>query len=712
MSSRLIQLLSVLVVLAIAGAQMLNTEPLRQGRDGLFDIYQRLSPRMVAPGEGNNVVVVDIDDESLRRVGQWPWPRDIVARMLDRLTDAEVASVGFDMVFSEPDRTSPRLVLNNVHDLADHERDALIQRFPDFDEELAKSLQRARVVLGAAGVADVRAADVEQRGGIIAMGDVDITQFIPTFKGVLAPLPSLALAATGVAALNRVVAPDGVLREVPMVVKAGDWIMPSLGAATLALALGADSPVVEVTPAGVLSVLIGDRRISTTAQGTIRLHFGMNAVEHTFPAWQVLTGAVPIEQLKGKIVLVGTSAIGLNDLVPTPLGMRQPGVEAHALLIEHVLAGDALLRPAWAAVAEGFVTVVLGALLIAFSLRSGALYGAAIAVSALVVLTAISWVAFSNSGVLFDPLPGGVAILAAFLICSLGGYLSSERQTRWIRRAFASYVSPNLVAHLVENPGALTLGGERRECSFVMTDMTDFTPLMELFPPEKVVAVLNAYLDGMVAIAFAHGGTLDRIVGDAVAVMFSAPVIQADHRTRAVGCALAMDQFARDFAATRRLEDMPFGDTRIGVHAGEVIVGNFGGQRVLDYRALGDAINTASRLEGAGKYLGVLVTISAEVLQGVEIDGLELRPIGHVQVKGKTKAINVFEPITAAGQQTAAPLAAYLQAYDLMAQGLGDAALEAFGALAANYPDDRLVAVHLRRLSVGEQGTLFSLYEK
>lgn len=711
MSIRLIALIAMALVVLVAAVQILNPGPLRQGREGLFDIYQRLAPRAVAPEAENRVVIVDIDDESLSKNGQWPWPRNIVARMLDRLTEAGVTAVGFDMVFSEPDRTSPRRVLEDVSDLADHERDALIQRFPDFDQQLALALKRGRAVLGAAGVAENRLPRIEPRGGVIAMGKADISDFVPRFNGLLAPLPVLANAAGSIAALNRVVAPDGVLREVPLVVRAGDWLLPSLGLATLAMSLGADSPVAEVTSAGLVAVMVGDHRIQTTAQGSVRLHFNSDHTRRTVPAWQVLENKVGRDKLAGRMVLVGSSALGLNDIVPTPLGIHQPGVEAHALVIDHILAGDALLRPAWAAVAEGLVTLVLGVALSLFSHRAGALRGAILALAALVVLAGVSWLAYTQSNLLFDPLPGSAALLGAFLICSMGGYLASEQQARWIRSAFASYVSPNLVAHLVENPGALMLGGERRECSFVMSDLTDFTPLLERYPPEQVVAVLNQYLDGMVSIAFAHGGTLDRIVGDAVAVLFSAPVVQPDHRSRAVRCALAMDRFARDFAAQRREEGLPFGETRIGVHSGEVIIGNFGGKRVLDYRALGDAINTASRLEGAGKYLGVQVCISAEALVGVDAHDVKVRPIGHVRLKGKETEILVFEAVID-GDDRFCNIDDYIEAIGYLKSGDSSIAMAKFSAIHKKFPKDNLVSIYVDRLNQRLNDMKFHLFDK
>lgn len=255
--------------------------------------------------------------------------------------------------------------------------------------------------------------------------------------------------------------------------------------------------------------------------------------------------------------------------------------------------------------------------------------------------------------------------------------------------------------HLLRDPKALNLGGERRTCSFVMTDLAGFTSFMEEQTPEAVVSLLNAYIDGMVRIAFDHGGTIDRIVGDAVAVMFSAPVEQPDHATRAVACARDMDAFTRAFAAERAAEGLAFGTTRIGVHSGTVLVGNVGGGALHDYRALGDPVNTTARLESANRHLGTRICVSGETV--ARCPDFHGRPIGSLLLRGKAEAIDTFEPVAPDHD----PMA-YRAAFDLMA-ARDPAALAAFQALAEADPGDRLVAMHLARLRQGERGVTLDL---
>jgi adenylate cyclase len=305
-----------------------------------------------------------------------------------------------------------------------------------------------------------------------------------------------------------------------------------------------------------------------------------------------------------------------------------------------------------------------------------------------------------------------LVITLSFVAASIVRHLASERRQAWIKQAFSRYVSPNLVSHLIDHPGALELGGKRQQCSFVFTDLAGFTTLMERMNPADAVGVLNVYLDRMIAIAFSHQGTLDRVVGDAVAIMFSAPLPQADHQRRALACALDMQRFAQKYEAQLQTSGMVFCQTRIGVHTGEVIVGNFGGAAIFDYRALGDPVNTASRLEAANKLVGTLVCVSEATLQGCP--DASVRPIGRLLLPGKIRALMTYEPrLNALLESDAASdhWAAYTQAFELMRQE-SPQALPAFAALHRAHPQDRLVKLHHDRLAAGALGDLIEMGSK
>ena len=272
-----------------------------------------------------------------------------------------------------------------------------------------------------------------------------------------------------------------------------------------------------------------------------------------------------------------------------------------------------------------------------------------------------------------------------------------ESKHRWIKEAFSSYISPNLVDHIINHPEELKLGGVRRECTFLFTDLVGFTSAVEQTDPETLFTVLNEYFEQMTAIVFKHEGTVSKIVGDAIAVMFSAPIVQKDHAEKAVACALEMDEYAQKFALEMEKKGLHLGQTRIGVNTGTVIVGNVGGKNQLDYRALGDAINVAARLESANKQLGTRVCISESTVK--KCPNFLGRPIGSLILKGKTQAVSTFEPIIE-NQMNNSWFDEYMVAFELIKTNI-DEALSAFQSLSKSYPEDTLLSFQLNQLMSG-----------
>ena len=681
-------------------------------RGTVFDFFQSMMPREYVPAP---VRIVDLDDESLEKLGQWPWPRNTLARLVDQIQAMGAAVIVFDIVFAEPDRTSPTRVFEQWTD-APPVRE-LGKNLPDYDRIFADSLRKGRVVTGFALVNRPTPRAPALKAGFATAGD-DPRLFLPIHTGSVTTLPELEAAAAGNGALNFTPGQDGVIRRVPMLLRLGDTIYPTLVAEALRVAQGASSYLVKSSGAsakvsfgahtGITTVRVGAIPVPTDSQGQVWIHYTRAVPQRYIPAWKLLAGQVHPDAVKGFIVLVGSSAAGLQATGFSPLGNVIPGVEIHAQAIEQILQGTYLTRPDWANGAEILFIVTVSVALILLIARLGALWSAVIGVTAAAGACIASWYAFADAKLLFDPLSPVLTTVAVYLTCSVLRHMQTERQQRWIRDAFSSYVSPNLVEHLIENPGQLRLGGERRECTFLFTDLADFTSLVEKSEPEVIVSLLNEYLDGMVQIAFQHDGTLDKIVGDAVTIIFSAPVVQPDHAARGVACALAMDSFAQAYAEAKRSEGIPLGKTRIGVNSGPVIIGNFGGDTVFDYTAHGDAINTAARMESVNKHLGTRVCISGFTVAGCpDFIG---RPVGTLVLKGKTKGIEAFEPLTEAEAASSA-VTAYLAAFELL-ERQDPGADKAFAALAENYPDDPLAALHLKRLQRGETGITIVMTEK
>jgi adenylate cyclase len=270
------------------------------------------------------------------------------------------------------------------------------------------------------------------------------------------------------------------------------------------------------------------------------------------------------------------------------------------------------------------------------------------------------------------------------------------------------YFSPNVVETLEQNPDCLTPGGERREATFLFTDLADFTPLVESSSSEVIVELLNAYLDGVTEVIFAHGGTVMKIVGDAVHAIFGAPVDDPDHAAQAVACALAIDDFATRFSVEKNAAGIPLGMTRIGVNSGPAIIGNFGGKHFFDYTAYGDVVNIAARLERANKSIGTRICIGESVV--ALMPKFTGRPVGTLLLKGKTQSLRCFEPQTVARAGTQAT-AGYNAAFALLEAG-DPKARQAFAALVGQYDEDPLTMFHLGRLLSGESGAEIELTEK
>lgn len=713
----LLPLLPVAISLVL---EIFGAGPQQVLRNNLFDQYQRWHPRdyVEAP-----VHIIDIDEESLARLGQWPWPRSRMAELVDRLTASGVASIGFDVMFAEPDRTSPKAAADLWHLKGKLRTD--LTALPDHDQVLAQSLRRANAVLGFAversqvgQTSEVTPRLPLKKANFVNLGEAQ-TRWLHPFTGAVPSLLLLEAAAKGNGALTFVPDSDGVVRRVPLVLRLADNPVATLASESLRVAQG--TPIITLRSAGHINhfvsendngglgeIRIGDITIPTTANGEVWVHYTRHRPERSIPAWKILAGVTPQSDIEGQIVIIGSSAQGLMDLRFSPFGLM-PGVEAHAQALEQMLTGQFLNRPSWARGAETTTLIVAGLLVGLIALRAQALLAAGLCALFLAAILGGGWYAYLEHGLLIDAALPSIGIILTFIICSLAHHLSSEREQRWVKEAFSRYVSPNRVEHLLDNPEAMALGGRRQECSFIFTDLAGFTSLMERIDPAEAVALLNDYLDEMIAIAFRHDGTLDRIVGDAVAIMFSAPVSQPDHRARALACALEMDAFASQFSMTQQQNGIAFGKTRIGIHAGEVIVGNFGGKNIFDYRALGDPINTAARLESVNKHLGTRMCVSENIL--ADCPDAKVRPIGRLVLKGKTQPLGVFEPISPDLESTYAPLADYKAAYTAMHDESPDAAAR-FAQLKASYPDDPLVNLHYLRMQSGENGDLIVMADK
>lgn len=683
-------------------------------RDLSFDQLQKMHPARYA--DDIPLRVVAIDDPSLAAVGQWPWPRTVMAQIVDQLTTLGARVVVMDLILAESDRTSPEQVKQFWLDNA--QLDTLLASFPSHDQMLSASFARSRVVAGVVAQNTYAPNPPPPSHARFVSQGGDARDWLKDWAGGVGFLPPLAANAVGSGVVTVVPDHDGILRSMPLLSLLGGDLYPSLALDALRVYMGSEALTVQVTPpaqaglqqaAGIAGVGLGSTAFLPTApDGRVWLHARPQSNGRYVSAIDILTGRVEPKRIKDHIVVIGATSAGLGDIVRTPLGEAVPGLEGHLQLIEQLLTNGYLLRPAWENIFVTALWLAFGLVLAVMLAYWRPVWSVAAVGAGIVGLLLLSDGLFQHQQLLLDPVFPSVGLLGLFLSLAVPRYLRTEHEQRWIKNAFSRYVSPNRVKYLQEHPETLALGGEYRECSFVMTDLAGFTSMMEKYEPAMLSALLNEYLNGMIAIAFAHEGTLDRIVGDAVAVMFSAPVVQPDHAARAVACALAMDQFANAFSQRQQARDIPFGKTRIGVNTGDVMVGNFGGQVMLDYRALGDAINTAARLETINGQLGTRISVSASTVQ--QCEHFRGRPAGRLVLKGKKIPTAVFEPLTE-DEDRSERIADYRAAYALLEAESPDA-VAAFQALKGRYPDDPLVGYHVQRLEAGENGSLVVMGRK
>ena len=649
-------LYALIVGLVIAGALALRVwdpGPVARLRSLVFDAYQQIHPRAFDPGLP--VRIVDIDEESLKRVGQWPWPRTILAELVRKLSADGAAAIAFDMVFPEPDRLSPANALQFWP-----QSDALanlrseVEKLPSNDAVFATAIGEGPVLLGF--IASPRGTSIPETKAAFSFAGDDPKYFVPFYPGAAASLSELQEKAIGAGALNWIPEYDQIIRRMPMIARVGETLYPSLAADLIRVAQGASTYIVKSSGAsgehafgektGIVKVRIGEFEVPTEANGQMWIRFTPHAQERYLPAWKILNGEIGKDQIEGFILIVGTSAAGLLDLRATPLDASIPGVELHAQAVEQILQGAFLLRPDFATAAELFYILLLGCLVAFLIYRAGALGSAVLVGFAVAAVIAVSWYGFRELGWLIDPIYPALSLVAIYLTGSLFMFLRTEQERNRVRNAFSHYMAPALVERLAEDPSRLKLGGETRDMTLLFSDVRGFTGISEGLTAEELTRFLNDLFTPLSNIILDEAGTIDKYMGDALMAFWNAPLDDPEHPSHACRAALRImskmhelnEQWQRDAEAKGR----PYKPVKLGIglNTGICCVGNLGSEIRFDYSVIGDNVNVASRLEGQTKtydvdtIVGESTTARAPDFAFLEIDLLK--------VKGKTEATRVF----------------------------------------------------------------------
>src|SRR3954449_597666 len=634
------RLLCLGLLIGIAALRIADPPPVEEFRVRTFDTFQVLEPRVKT---ARPVRIVNIDEKSLAKFGQWPWPRTIVADLVTNLTRFGAVAIGFDVMFAEPDRLSPALAADSLRNLDEPTR-AKLRALPGNDDILADAMRQSRVALGETGLPYV-VAELDKElpvTGLALLGDEQPQRFMVQFPGLLRSTPVLEAAASGHGLLTIKTERDGIVRRVPMIMQAQGLTMPSLSFEMLRLASGSDTILIKSTDVGVTSVAVKGFAVPTDLHGQIWVHFAPNDPSIYISAADVLEGKVDADSIAGRLVLIGTAAVGLQDVKTTPISPVMPGVEIHAQILEAALTGQLLVQPIWGPLAEFLSAMILGIAVIAFAPMFGPVSLIAVGAFFASLLVGTSWFYYSQQRLLIDPTYPLLSTTAIYLTLIFFSFVREQSQRRQIRSAFSQYLSPALVEQLAQAPEKLVLGGEEREMTVMFSDMRGFTSISESYKhdPQGLTALMNRFLTPLTNAILNRKGTIDKYMGDAIMAFWNAPLDDREHQLNA--CEAALDMLARVDALNQareqeaKEEGRPFIPLNVGVglNTGTCVVGNMGSDMRFDYSVFGDSVNLASRLEGQSKEYGFPIIVGSRTALAVK-DRFAILELDFIMVKGK-----------------------------------------------------------------------------
>ncbi|RFB05586.1 CHASE2 domain-containing protein [Parvularcula marina] len=688
----------LIVLVLTAAIHYYNPLSLNRFGDQLMDQFQRWEPREY---QDVGVRVVDIDEDSIDRIGQWPWPRTQIAEMTQRMFEAGAGGVAYDIVFSEADRTSPEnLRPTLIKGGATEEVLAGLEQYRPHDEVFGEKLG----VLSELGGAVImgyffeyfEGPDMQPKRlyGPSSAGEVPV-QALPRYVSVTDSIPVINDNAYDAGFVSTPKDPDGIVRKAALLAyldtgtPADDPfaildVYPSLSLAMYRFFLEATADTtakvrdargyrietstgsgeIGANVSQIAGIRFGEKLVPTTAKGELLVHFTEGRENRVIPAWKLLDPDVSIEELekdfllkmtdadgnesyRPTLVYVGTGAQGLYDLVATPLEPTLPGVLVHAQATEQMLLGHFLTKPDWAPGVRLLSLLLGGLILILIVPIAGPLRSGLVAVLIIGGLFFVSWELYVNQRTLFDPVYPAIALGLVYLITSTSSFILTEAEKSHINGAFSRYLSPDMVAKIADDPGSLELGGENRDMTILFSDIRGFSKISEGMTSAELTSFLNRYLTPMTQILMSHKATVDKYIGDAVMAFWNAPLDDPEHHRNAALSALEMMDRLAEMNAARsnpqapESEKLPVETTiGIGLFSGDCSVGNMGSDQRFDYSVLGDVVNTSSRLEGMTKQYGVGILVGDSTAE--HLGEFALIELDRAKAVGKDSWLTIF----------------------------------------------------------------------
>jgi adenylate cyclase len=631
----------------------------------------KVSLRDPRPVSGQ-VVIVAIDEPSLKREGRWPWSRTRLAKLVDQLSESGVAVIGFDFLFPERethvslDKIKKEIAKKKVSGISPQKLNSLLDEVGDSDARFAEAIRRSeRTVLGyfvyttaeqaaedfaeMMGSKEFELLDFSQYSMVQSSDESITTDFLQPIYAVGLSLPSLVDAANSAGYVSFPPERDGVIRFMPMVRAHKEAVFPPFSLQLLREATQL-SAVVRIFPHRVGEVRLGDSPIPVTEQGDFLVNYYGPMQTFTYlSASDVLDGTVKPIQLKDKIILIGATAAALHDLHTTPYGPLYPGVEVHANIIENILQQDFLERPSWVPVLDMIIILVTGILLGLVALYFKAVGTAVLLVVGVGGYLVCDYILFTQQGLWVSTV---FPVFSQFLVyfgITLYRFTFEEKEKRFIKSAFSQYLAPAVVDQLVENPKLLNLGGEDKVLTAFFSDIAGFSSISEQLTAGELVILLNEYLTEMTDIVMQYEGTVDKFEGDAIIAFFGAPIDFKDHATRTCYAALDMQKRLAQLRNIWKKNGRHELFMRIGINTGEVTVGNMGSENRFDYTMIGDPVNVAARLEGTNKQYNT-ETILSEFTYDLAKNDIEARELDSIRVVGKKEPIKIYELLGRKGE--------------------------------------------------------------
>ena len=686
---KILTILFVLLSISISSAYLFLPKQFQSLDNRIRDFYFNF--RGPTPTD-TNIVIIDIDEKSIKALGQWPWERNKVAQIISNLSSNGAGIIGLDIIFAEPDKTSP-------HNFAS-KWNIDLKNIPNYDTILATTVAKTPTILGYIFDFDAtNTQDAPQIPAIFIEKYKSNKEFLPLAKGILVNIPTIQDASYSSGYINNIPDETGIIRSVPLLIKYDNTVYPSLSFELFRIASNTKKVHIRYGEGGIEGLRLGKDEINTDRFARLYLNFRGPFKSYKYiSAIDVYNNTITQEEIAGKFILIGTSAYGLMDLRSTPMDSVIAGVEIHANIIDNLLHNDMLTKPSWEEVANISLIFFISAIFMFVVSRFSFFFLVLSFFVSLFFVASFNYYLLFTKYIILNSIFPFITIFLSFIALLGVKYIFEFRQKELVKNSFSKKVSKQVMDDLLHNIEETDFTSKEVTTTIYFSDIRNFTSISEsLKSPKRITDFLNFYMNAMVDSIENNQGTIDKFIGDAIMAYWNAPLEVENHADKAV--LTALHQIAkRDTINKTIYHDFGFNvDYGIGINTGDVVVGEIGSHGRSDYTIIGDAVNLASRLEGLCKTYKVRLVIS-EFTKKELTQSFVIQLLDKVKVKGKNESVKIYEVLEAGqpSEQKLKELQSYEQAHNLYTKGEFKAALLEFQILSDKY-DKYLYQLYIER---------------